>query len=291
MSIPRLLKRLRVGAVTLVIGGFLFVGGLSESANAASQAGADALELATQAQASYDKGIELRRTDPGASEEAFRQSAREWQRVIDAGASNGTVHFNLGNAYLQSGDLGRAIASYLRAERSMPGDPDLEQNLSQARSAVQQAFAPGGSTLLVDSVVRWWHIFPMWVRQGGAWLAWGVFWTVLLLQFLAPARVGGTRTRDSVRKLTLACSLAVWCLLGGTLIAEEAVHAMRPRGVVVASDVQLRKGNGDGFDPAYAESLTPGVEFSIREERPGWLRIELPDGRSGWIKGAQAERT
>jgi hypothetical protein len=30
------------------------------------------------------------------------------------------------------------------------------------------------------------------------------------------------------------------------------------------------------------------VECRLLEERPGWLRIELPDGRSGWIRSDQA---
>jgi len=36
------------------------------------------------------------------------------------------------------------------------------------------------------------------------------------------------------------------------------------------------------------ETLGPGVESTVIEVRPGWLRIELPDGRSGWIRETQA---
>lgn len=257
----------------------------------APAAGPSMLEVATQAQAAYDRGIELRRTDPTASLEAFRQSARDWQRVVDSGASNGPLHFNLGNAYMQAGDLGRAVASYIRAERSIPGDQDLKQNLAQARSRVEHSFARDGGALLVDSVARWWHILPIGVRQAAAWLAWFIFWGTLLLQLLAPRRVSRTQAHQSARKLVLGSSLILWCLFGGTLIADELLRTLRPQGVLVEPNVLLRKGNGEGFDPAFAESLSPGVEFSVLEERPGWMRIELPDSRSGWIKASQAEKT
>jgi hypothetical protein len=38
------------------------------------------------------------------------------------------------------------------------------------------------------------------------------------------------------------------------------------------------------------ETLGAGVECTVIDTRPGWLRIELPDGRSGWIREAQAAR-
>jgi hypothetical protein len=28
----------------------------------------------------------------------------------------------------------------------------------------------------------------------------------------------------------------------------------------------------------------------VLEERPGWLRVQLPDGRAGWVRESQAER-
>lgn len=260
------------------------------TAVADTTAAADTISIAEQAQADYDRGMSLRATDPAASLSAFQESAQKWQRVVDSGASNGALHFNLGNAHAQSGDVGRAIASYLRAERSMPGNPDLEQNLKQARSRVQHAFARGGGTLLVDSVARWWHVMPLGMREAVAWLSWTVFWAALLAWLLVPRLVTGTPARDAARKLTLAGSLVLWFIFGGTLVADQVLSTVRPLGVLVDPAVQLRKGNGDGFDPAFAETLSPGVEFGILEERPGWWRIELPDGRSGWIKDSQATR-
>jgi hypothetical protein len=262
------------------------------SAAQAPAAGASTgpLEIAEQAQAAYDRGIALRATDPTASVQAFRQSARDWQRVAETGASNGPLHFNLGNAYFQAGDTGRAIVHYLRAERLMPGSADLEQNLRTARASVQHSFSRAGGALLVESVARWWHLVPLGAREALAWLAWAVFWSLLLAHLLAPRAVGGSAFKDGARKVVLAASALVWVMFGGTLVADRLLGSLRPQGVLVEPNVQLRKGNGDGFDPAFAEALGPGVEFTILEERPGWWRIELPDGRTGWVKAGQGER-
>mgnify|MGYP002038821075 CR=1 FL=1 len=36
------------------------------------------------------------------------------------------------------------------------------------------------------------------------------------------------------------------------------------------------------------EPLAEGVEFTILEQRPGWWRVELADGTTGWISETDA---
>jgi hypothetical protein len=243
-----------------------------------------------KAQAAHDRGIALRRTDPAGSMQAFRDAAREWEWARQAGAENGAIEFNLGNAYLESGDLGRAIAAYLRAERFMPGNADLAHNLAEARGMVSSSFDRGGTTMLVDSVARWWHLVPHGTRTALAWSCWLVFWGIVAARALAGVRPTHGMAGAAWRTAFWA-SLGGWVLFGSSLVADEALSTSRPRAVLLEAGTTLRKGNGDGFEPAFVETLGPGVECTVLEERPGWLRLELPDGRSGWVRANQAERT
>jgi tetratricopeptide (TPR) repeat protein len=249
---------------------------------------ADPLAAAQAAQAAYERGVELLRTDPAASQRAFVESAAGWERLRAAGFGGGALEFNLGNAYLQSGDLGRAIARYLAAERDLPGDADLAGNLAQARARVASSFERTGSTMLVESVARAWHVVPASVRQPLFWAAWIGFW------LLSCARMAAGPAASAAVRSTLAAALwttgIVAVATGGSLLADEALRRMNPKAVLVEPDIMLRKGNGDGFEPAFAESLGPGVECTVLEERPGWLRVQLPDGRAGWVRESQAER-
>lgn len=248
----------------------------------------DPLAAAHAAQGAYERGIELSRTDPAASQRAFAESAAGWERLRAEGFGGGALEFNLGNAYMQTGDLGRAIARYLAAERDLPGDADLAGNLAQARARVASSFERSGSTVLVDSVARAWHVVPADARQAIFWSGWIAFWVLLAVRLAS-----GPGTSATARA---ALATALWTagvaagLFGGSLLADEALRRMNPRAVLVDRDVVLRKGNGDGFEPAFAEALGPGVECTVLEERPGWLRVELPDGRTGWVRQAQAER-
>jgi tetratricopeptide (TPR) repeat protein len=243
-------------------------------------------EVASAAQAAYDRGVATRRTDPEASLAAFRESAEGWERLRAAGIRSGGLEFNLGNACLQSGDVGRAIAAYLRAERLIPGDADLQANLAHARSMVSTSFGRSGGTVLVDSVTRVWHLVPHDVRLFAGTAAWtllGALGAARLLVRNAPT--GAVRAAWTASLWALG---AVALLFGGSVFADAARARASGEAVLVAEGVVLRKGNGDGYDPAFAETLGPGVECRLLEERPGWLRVGLPDGRSGWVRSDQA---
>jgi hypothetical protein len=247
-----------------------------------------ALAQLERAQEAHDRAVGLRRTDPAASLAAFRDAAREWERVRGAGAENGPLEFNLGNAYLEAGDLGNAIACYRRAERFLPGNADLAHNLAAARSQVPDAVGRGGTTLLVDTVASWWHVVPGHVRASIGLACWAALW--LLLSVRALAGTGLPRPADMVVRASAWAALAGAALLGGTAIVDALLRGARPPAVLLDPSTVLRKGNGEGFEPAFVETLGPGVECTVTEERPGWVRLELPDGRSGWARDTQVAR-
>jgi len=73
-------------------------------------------------------------------------------------------------------------------------------------------------------------------------------------------------------------------------VGVESIESARAReGVVVADEVVVRKGNGDGFEPQFEQSIGEGVEFELLERRGDWLRVRLPDGQEGWIRAREAE--
>lgn len=238
-----------------------------------------------EAETAHDEGMQLRSTDPAASLAAFRRCVQAWERLRSAGAANGPLEFNLGNAYLEAGDTGRAIAAYLRAERFMPGNGDLERNLAHARTLAAGSVGSGSSTLLVDSVAQWWHIVPRGARTTTGWTCWWLFWGIVTVRALRPATGAAGRV---LRAATWASAVG-WAVLGGSVVADEALARARPVAVVVEPEAVLRKGNGEGYERAIVEALGPGVEARLLERRPGWVRLGLPDGRSGWVRDSQVE--
>ena len=56
------------------------------------------------------------------------------------------------------------------------------------------------------------------------------------------------------------------------------------RGVVAADETVARKGNGESYEPAFANPLPEGTEFTLRETRGDWLLIRLEGQKEGWVE-------
>ena len=105
-----------------------------------------------------------------------------------------------------------------------------------------------------------------------------VAYLALWLGVLAARFIPGTWWR-----YVIAVCAVVALACGGSVAADTILSADAGAGVVVADDVIVRKGNGEGFEPQFEEPLYQGVEFELVGQRPGWWHIRLRDGNSGWI--------
>ena len=233
-----------------------------------------------EAQAEYDEAAKMLRTNPAEAAAAFRRAAAEFQLLVDDGIQNGELYYDLGNAWYQAGDLGHAIANYLRAERLMPDDPRLEANLSYARSQVRPQITDDGHVALLRKLVFWHDAWTLRWRLLGFGLAWIILWGALVVRSLRHYPgwnyLAGTAA---------ACSV----LRGVSALWDISIDSGHTRGVLVGDQVIVRKGNAESFSPQFEEPINRGVEFEVLEERPDWLHIELGNGEKGWIHTSDAE--
>jgi len=238
------------------------------------------------AQTAYDQGIESARTDPAAAQKYFAQAANGFDKVVKSGVSNGKLLYNLGNAQVQAKQIGSGIGSYLQAQRIMPGDSQLQSNLAHARTLVKDRFDSGGGILMED-VSDWWHLISFNSRLTLAGMFWIAAWVIVALLFHQPTAARHDTARVFVRRAAWGFAIC-GVILGATVVSDITAAQLRPQGVTTSDGVMVRKGNGDGFDPQFAEPLSQGVEFRVLQRRPGWLLIRLGDGKSGWISATQA---
>lgn len=237
------------------------------------------LAVLDEAQQAAERGAALRRTNPRQAQEAFHEAAEKFQLLVDDGVRNGRLYYNLGNARLESGRLGRAIASYRRAERLIPGDARLAHNLAHARSLRRTEIGESAETSALRTLFFWHYRTSPRTRATVALATYLSTWIVLGVHLLRPAAVW--------RWVVLP--LGGICLVLAASLAVDLYLPPAPAGVLVTDGVVVRKGNGEGFEPLFKQTLNEGVEFVVREQRRSWLEIELPDGRVGWIRADQAE--
>ncbi len=224
----------------------------------------------------------------GADDEAkklYVRAAMHYERIVDEGGiRNAKLYYNLGNAYLLNGDLGRAIANFRRAEKLDSADADIQKNLAFARSRRIDKVQVQTQKKVMRTLFFWHYDFSLRVRFLAGCVAFGglfVFLT-LLVWLSKPGLRGGLRAGAAISFMIAVCFLAS--------VGVESFHeAKQPCGVIIAESVVARQGDGTNYLPSFKEPLHGGTEFELIEQRLGWLEIQLSDGSQGWVPDGSAE--
>lgn len=232
-----------------------------------------------EANNAYAQGVAMQSTDPVSSQQSFKTAANRYQLLVTDGVENGKLWYNLGNAYLQSHEVGEAIAAYKSAERFVPLDGRLKANLSYARSLVDDPFDGKNSKSIFKRLTFWHNTIPTQIRLYIALGAWAILFTILTFRLVIIFPVWKTGSVLS----------GVTAMLIGFSVFTDVQDQHRQQGVLVANDVILRSGQGDNYAPLVQTPLNEGIEFEVVGERSEWLQIKLSDGKIGWVQKQDAQ--
>ncbi len=232
-----------------------------------------------RALAEFDDGQRLRTEQPDKARPLFR-SAAERLESLAATIDNGFLEYNLGNCHLQAGDVGRAVLHYLRAERLIPRNPWLADNLTVARSRCLLTIPSTRTSAVLRGVFFWHFQTSLPGRAKTAAIAYALFWTLLAVWFWFHRR--GVLIAALLSAIVAAGS-------GGSYAAQRWLDRNAPQAVVVANDVTVYKGPATTYQRQFEQPLQPGLEVSVHQRRSGWSQIELPDGNRGWVESNAIE--
>jgi hypothetical protein len=230
----------------------------------------------------FRQGLEaLSRGEKERGRVSMEEAAALFTSLLERGGiENGYLRYNIGNCHFWLDDIGRAIASYRRAESTIPTDPDLRQNLHAARQKCVDRITKSTESKLLETLFFWHYSFP-------------VRWKIPLLLALHVATFSLLITRLFVRRASLrffsvvAGSLAVILLV--SVAIDLRTRKTRVEGVILDETVVARKGDGKSYEPAFETPLHAGTEWELVEKRGGWLEIRLADGRQCWVEREAVE--
>lgn len=239
-----------------------------------------------QALADFEKAVALRNPAAPEAKRLFQSARAGFQSLIASGVHNGRLYYNLANTQLKLGDVGRAIVNYRRGLRLSPGDPQIEKNLESARRLCELRFSKPATSAILETLFFWHYRTALSLRTRAALAGYAAFWLLAMAAVFLPRRV------PTLTWLTVA--VAVLTAAVGASAAWDHMHADARAGVLVRDGVVVRKGNGAYYEPAFEQTLPPGVEFDVLESRPDvsgetWHLIRLPDEKEGWVADRDIE--
>ena len=207
----------------------------------------------------------------------FAEAVQVYEDLIVDGYEDTAIFYNLGNAYLESGDLGRAILNYLRAEELSPRDQNVRANLDLTRSMTLDRIEIERDSL-VESVS---YLGRRWVTPGELGAAGFLLWTVGALAISALLVWRAVPLRVALRIVAGVSSVAA-LLCFALLLSMIYSNPYDSTGVVTVESVDAL--SGPGFQYAEEFTLHSGAQVRLVDRRQGWLEVALPGGElRGWM--------
>ncbi len=243
-----------------------------------------------EASQTYAQALETAQSDSADAKQLFETAAEKYQLLVESGIRNSKLYSNLGNAYLQSGELGRAIANYERARRLDPNNLQLLTNLQFANSRVtgQPSPSPEVASTFGES-------FTQRLRRANDAIVQiigkpSVIWTLVIASLffwgLLIARTVGLVF--PVWRCAAAPLLILIASLGSVVLSQTEPESML-NAVIVADAVSLRAGDGEQFDEVVSVETAQGHRVEMLGQRGRWSQIRTADGHTGWIESDDVE--
>lgn len=209
-------------------------------------------------------------------EEGRYLEAIDGYRALLTNRSSAAVHFNLGNAYFKSGQIGQAIVQYHQAEDLSPRDPDVLANLDFARARVEGPRYQAGwlQRKALTLTPREWATL--------ATLAVWLFFALLTLRQLQP------KWRLALRSWALVAGVLAAMLLTCAIWISKS-SASTQLAVVTQREAVMRLGPFEESQSAL--TLRNGVELRVLSGKEGWLQVTTDDKQIGWIQSGMVAET
>ncbi|MGB1250616.1 MAG: tetratricopeptide repeat protein [Candidatus Promineifilaceae bacterium] len=206
----------------------------------------------------------------------YQEAAALYQQLADVGYEDSRLDYNLGNAYYESADFGRAILYYRRAMVDRPRDGALRHNLQIARTKVIDQLKPSEESLLeqITQIGNWMTLNETAGLTLSVWLAIGI---AFILYRRSPNERRRTAMQSSLILLVLAFTFML--ILLGSRVNRARTHAPA---VVVAEEVEVVDEPSSAALAVF--KLHSGAEVSVVDRQTNWYLLTLPgDELQGWI--------
>jgi tetratricopeptide (TPR) repeat protein len=212
----------------------------------------------------------------------YAEAEQLYLSIASGGYVSADLYYNLGNAYFKQQSWGKAILYYERALRLHPEDKDISANLDMA------------NTMIVDKIEAVPEFFlTTWMRDihsvaganTWAWCSIGCFALCLLLALLF-----FFARSIALRKFSFFIAVfALLCCACCALFAHYQKQALHDnsKAVVMPAVVTIKSSPDNSGKDLFI--LHEGTKVTLLESLGQWQRIQLTDGRQGWLMGRMVE--
>lgn len=211
------------------------------------------------------------------NEKNYIQAIEFYQELIDQEYLSSDLYLNLGNSYLQTNQIGRAVLSYEKGLKLDQRHQELQQNLEYANKVVSTQI-----TVIPDFfLARYWNKIVHTLSSSS--------WSFVQILFAGLAIVGlwfwlmGAQLKRKrngfVGLITAMVLLGLSLIMGKQKLNYESTNT---HAIVLADSVGLLSSASQTSE--IKTTLSEGVKVKLLDTIGDFYKVELLDKEIGWIE-------
>lgn len=213
----------------------------------------------------------------------YQKAITTYENILANGEKSAFLYYNLGNAYFKNGELPKAILNYEKAALLDPNDSDIQHNLNFAYSNQPdniEHLAPGFLPRVFQSLYRLFSVDT-----------WAILGIIFLILFCVAISIFLFAQRLSYRRIALSTIICSF-ILGTTAVScAQSRHAeltSHEYAIVIEPTTSIK--TEPIITATDLATIHGGIKVKIVNEAFGWLKVQLGNGKEGWILAQNIER-
>lgn len=206
----------------------------------------------------------------------YEKAIQGYEQLLGEGYHSAVLHYNLGNAYYRTQQLGKAVLHYEKARQLAPGDDDVQHNLQVAYAAQADEM----EALPAFFISKWWKGLRSQMSTNG--------WTITGLLLLWGAAAGfflwlmGKRRLQRKRGFMAGLLLLLLCILPFALaISRHHYDQHSNEAILLAKEAPLHF--APDTDSQVVLTIHEGLKVDLQDRISDWYKVRLPNGEVGWL--------
>lgn len=208
--------------------------------------------------------------------ENYTESINQYESIVASGFESGALHYNLGNAYYRLGHIGKSILNYERALKWLPNDENVIINLKLANLKVKDRIDIPPEFFLFRLYREVVNLF-----SSRGWAIWVTLSAIVAaLSFAVSWNLDPKKFRFSIRFI-MYVSIVIFLVAIPQMVQRYKIETGHDYGIIIDYSVKSLAAPQGGSTELFI--VHEGSKVKILEQDGNWYKIELIDGKQGWI--------
>jgi len=206
----------------------------------------------------------------------WKSAIEFYDGVLESGQASGELHYNMGVAHAELGDMGYAIWHFELAKKWGLDTEALHHNLQLVREERIDEIEEIPEFFLS----KWWNTWQG-LLSSNLWSIISMLSLLIGIYGLYFWRTAGERTLRKKGFIGgIACScIAILCLISAISAAK---HFEKPSTGVLLSEMSNLRAAPDVQSAPILE-LHAGADIDVQDQIGDWIKVRLANGQEGWL--------